>query len=598
MELTLSNIKAAIGSKYANKEACVELAEKIRVHQMGLVPKRLINDRRPQEPEEIKDYRAKIYVPKTKNPISKVIHSLEKIRRSQDWNVQYDEEAKKGIIFKGEDLRSYCEENYPGFTSLTNWAFSELLKNYLVDPNGIIAIVPEKMEVESNTDYIKPVARFFESGQICDYVEGEYAVLESKDKSWRTDSNGQKKITNGKIYYVVTDLAVARYDTYGNGALEVYEHNISKLPAFKIGGLIRERINNDTIYESRISGMVPDLDEAAREYSDLQAEVVQHIHSEKYIYTNGECPDCHGVGKVKTGVDKDGKPIWDTCKKCGGSGQYVNASPYGQYLISGAKAGELQLPAPPIGYIQKSTDIAKLQDERVKQHIYDALAAVNMEFLAESPIAQSGTAKAYDKDELNNFVNAIAEDIVRILDRVYYFICEYRYNTIIPSEEARMAMLPKINVPTRYDLLNTSAIMAELTAARTANVNPLILKQLEIDYARKQFCVQPEIGDLVAETFDLDPLFGIKEEDKMVMLQNNGIKQRDYIISCNIYAFVQRAVVENRDFYSRDLKAKRAILDKYAEEIEKEAEEAAKAAALSAFSQIDEEEEEEENNNE
>ena len=103
------------------------------------------------------------------------------------------------------------------------------------------------------------------------------------------------------------------------------------------------------------------LDEAAREYSDLQAEIVQHIHSEKYAYTNSECPECHGAGTVR---DKDGKNV--TCTKCHGTGSVLQVSPYGVHLINAAKAGEQQLPAPPIGYIQKSADIARLQDERVR----------------------------------------------------------------------------------------------------------------------------------------------------------------------------------------------------------------------------------------
>lgn len=566
--LTPTNVKQLTSTLYRNRAVCNILASKLKAHSYGTMPDALITDRRPSEPEEIKDYRKKIYVPITKKTISKVISSLEKIRRSQDWNIQYDADMVPKVIIEEETLQKYCELKYPIFGSITNWAFSELLRKYLLDANGIVAILPMKMPDE-NTDFVEPVIQFFDSDQIVDYAEDEYVVLKSRDTCTYTSPQGKKVYTTGAIYYIITTEQVARYEQINGGgdlqAVQVYDHNIGSLPAFKAGGVYYGRMNNDTIFESRLAGMVPSLDEAAREYSDLQAEIVQHIHSEKYAYTNSECPDCKGRGQL---ISEDGKQY--TCPRCGGQGSVLNTSPYGIHLIDAAKAGEQQLPAPPIGYIQKSADIARLQDERVRQHIYDALSAVNMEFLADTPIAQSGVAKAFDRDELNNFVNAIAEDIVRILDSSYFYINEYRNSYLVPDPEQRKAMLPKINVPTKYDILNTSNLMAELQAAKTANVNPVVLRELEIDYARKQFCTDPSIANIAECTFDLDPLFGIKEEDKMTMLSNNGISDIDYIISCNIQQFVRKAVYEHADFYKKTYQQKQEIIRKYAEEIKEQ----------------------------
>ncbi len=579
MVLTPQSVKEIVGGDlYPNRTLCVSLSEKLKTHAYGDVPKKLIEERRPNESEAIKSYREKIYVPITKRTMSKVISSLEKIRRSQDWNIQYDAKAKQSKIADGETLQDYCEIKYPHFSSITNWAFSVLMRSYLLDANGIVAIVPEKMQVKPE-EYVRPIALFFNSDQIVDYVEGEYAVLRSHDTSTYYTENGQKRNDNGAIYYVITPTQCCRYeqrsaakdDVIENG---IYQHNIGILPAFKCGGLYHSRVNNETIYESRISGMIPSLDEAAREYSDLQAEILQHIHSEKYMFANSTCPVCNGTGNesFKTGEkDEHGNDIYETkvCHHCHGRGSVTNVSPYGEYIINASKFGENAIPTPPIGYVNKSTDIAKFEDEHVRQHIYDALAAINMEFLAETPIAQSGTAKAYDKDELNNFVNAIAEDIVRILDNVYFFVNEYRYKIIVPNNDARKALLPKINVPTKYDILNTSTLMAELKAARDAQVNPMILRELEIDYAKKQFNTDPEVARMVEITFDLDPLFGMSDDAKMTMRQNDGITESDYIISCNIVAFVRRAMRDNDKFAEMDYGKQCAILKTYADEVKK-----------------------------
>lgn len=575
MTLTELNIKKMLAGQYLNKRACMDKAFELRTHADGIIPVNLINERRPNEPEEVKKYRTKIYVPKTKNPISKVIASLGKIRRSQDWNIQYDTNAVPTTIKEGETLQDYCELNYPTHTSVTNWAFDELLKAYLMDPNGIVAIIPEEIP-EDNNEYLRPVAKFFDSDQIVGYMEGDYIVLLSRDKStYRTKQDGQLVNTEGNIYYILTENEYVKYEQInakgGVKATQIYTHNIGELPAFKAGAAFYRRVNNDTIYESRIAGMVPDLNEAAREYSDLQAEILLHIHSEKYAYTNSECPVCKGKGVVMEKDPETGKQTSVPCKHCNGTGSVLNTSPYGIHLIQAAKAAEQQLPAPPIGYVQKTADIARLQDERVRQHIYDALAAVNMEFLAETPISQSGVAKQVDKDELNNFVNTIAEDIVRIMDKIYYFITEWRYSVIVPDKETRKAMLPQINVPTKYDLLSSNILIQELKDAAQGNPNPAIMRELQIDFAKKRFNTNLEVARMVETTFDLDPLFGITEENKMTILSNGGITKLDYIISSNIQQFVRRAIHEKgEDFYSLDYQKQMDLLKKYAEEVQKE----------------------------
>lgn len=598
--LTTEVVKSLIfGQRYHNQAKCVNLARKLSVHAKGICPTELISTRRPSEPEEIKEYRGKIYVAKTKNPVFKVTNSLEKIRRSQDWSIQYDAKAIPSSIAHGETLEDYCEYNYPAFTSITNWAFAELLRMSLIDANGFIVVMPEVAPADPS-QYVKPMAKFIESDQIINYHEGEYLVFKSRDTCEYRTASGKTIKTDGAIYYIITTTQIARYEQIsGKGEIQqaqIFDHNIGQLPAWKAGGLYLERVNNDTIFESRIDCMIPSLDEAAREYSDLQAEIVQHIHSEKYAYTNTECPECHGRGEIveldengRPKLDANGKPMKHTCKRCGGHGSVLNTSPYGVHLIDAAKAGELQLPAPPIGYIQKSADIARLQDERVRQHIYDALSSVNMEFLAEVPLSQSGVAKQVDRSELNNFVNSVAEDLVRNLDMVYYFINEYRYSYIISDPAKRKAMLPHINVPVKYDILDSTTLLNELATAHTQKVNPLIIKHMEIDYAKKQFNCNPEVAKAVETTFSLDPLFGIDEENKMVMLQNGGITKKDYIISCNIQAFVKRAMEDHADYSSMDSKRQMEILRGYAEEIQKANEEDRKASApIIDFNNIDE----------
>jgi hypothetical protein len=568
IELTADFVRSAIGIRHPNQKECEELANKLEIHAKGLKPEVLINKRRPSESEKVKDYRKEIYVPITKKSVGKVINSLSKIRRSQDWNIQYDGDSVPKTIKSDETLEAYCEKNYPKFTSLTNWAFNELLIRSLIDANSVCAVILKTLP-ENAAEYVKPEVEIFGSKQILSYSPDEYYALLSTEVA--VYKNGNNRSYQGKVYYIITDTQIARYEERGGRGLEqtlIYNHHFGELPVFKVGGVYFDRKNNDIIQESRIAPMIPFLDEAVREYSDLQAEIVQHIHSEKYIYTNTECPACKGTG-ISTEKDADGN--FKKCPKCNGTGNITSVSPYGEYLITaGRKLDEYQLPTPPIGYVQKSTDIAKLQDERVRNHIYDALSAINMEFLAETPLNQSGTAKEVDRDELNTFVNSVAEDIVMVLDRVYYFICRYRYSVIVPDKSKRDKMLPVIAVPERFDLLNTSVLVNDIQTAKNANVNPMLIKYMEIELARKKYNAEPQVAYEVECMFELDPLYGYSQDDKMTMLSNSGITERDYVISCNISQFIQKAFKDEKDFNKKSFDERKKIISGYAEEIIKE----------------------------
>jgi hypothetical protein len=542
-----------------NYKLTVDLAKKIAVHADGIVPERLIFKRRPSESEKIKDYRKEIYIPKTKNPISKVLNSLGKIRRSADWAVRYDKNKVPSVL-SDNTLEQYCEYNYPGFTSISNWVFTELLKRYLIDANSLVAIVPESIPSDS-TEYLNPIALLFSSEQILDYEEGHYAILKSNEITSYKSANGARSYMGG-VYYVLTDTYIIRYEQGLNKSLIEsynYGHNLGYLPVFNVKGLYLSYVNGGIVYESRISPMVPELDEAAREYSDLQAEVVQHIHSEKYIYTNTECAVCKGTGTAKDSAGMH------SCPNCNGTGSVLSTSPYGVHIIQAQrKLEEYELPTPPIGYVQKDVEIVKIQDERVRQHIYAALAAINMEFLAEVPLAQSGIAKEVDRDELNNFVSYIAEDIVAVMDSIYKGICDLRYSVAVSDAGKRDAMLPVVNVPERFDLLSANMLMAEISAMKQNNVDPLIVRSVELDYIKKKFNADPDIGNKLEAVLDLNPLPGLSADEKMSYYAEGVIREVDYVISANIERFVRTAIERDSHFFSKTYEDKLQVLEELA----------------------------------
>lgn len=537
----------------------------LRVHADGEVPEKLIKERRPSESETTLEYRKKIYVPKTKNPVGKVIRSLSKIRRSPDWAVKYDASEVPARIIEEETLEAYCELNYPGHKSVTNWAFSVLLKNNCIDANAVVAIFPLNVDAAKNNQYYKPQAMIFNSPNVIFFEEGaDYAVLQSSERSSliKTEENA----IAGKVFYVLTTTLFEKWEENEGNTFtktQFIQHNIGKLPAFKVRAEFFAQKENAVIQESRLRDMIPSLDEAAREYSDLQAAVVQHMHPLFWYFSSKACGHCSGTGKV---IDTSGpSPCSKSCTVCNGSGK-IKFSPYAHLEVDPPKLGEQATPAPPAGYIGRDVEIMKLQDERVRGHLFDALAAINMQFMDQTPLNISGKGKEVDREELTNFVYSVAEDLVWTIDQVYYFTNEWRNSVVVPDRVAREAMLPQVAVPSQFDLLPADYLMDGVSKAKSAKVNPILIAAMEEDYANKAFYNNPELSELISAYYELDPLPAMGIDEKNAMLMNKGITQEDYIISCYIVPFVKRAINEDATFLSKPLKERFDKMKAFAKE--------------------------------
>lgn len=556
--------------KYKAYDEAVELYKALKVHANGEMPEEIIEERRPSESERIKEYRKKIYVPITKPTVGKVITSLSKIRRSQDWSINYDPNNIPARVAgrADETLQAYCEDNYPYFRSVTNWAFSVLLKALEIDANAVEAIWPLEWDV-ADAAFLRPYSYIFHSDQVLDFSMDDYAVLQSADSYVYTVDG--RTYTNGLIIYIIDKVNIHRWVQYDMGykMREDWKrpHGLGFAPIRRLGGVFFKALDNIFLYESRIQAMVPRLDEAARIYSDLQAEIVQHVHSDKWIYVNTECRHCNGNGKIQL-ANQD----LCTCTQCEGRG-YVQTSPYSNIVLTPPSSMQQHnIPTPPAGYIQK-TDVALMVDKidiQVEKQIYGALSAINMEFLSNSPMNQSGLAKEVDKDELNNFVHSVAEDIVSVMDWTYFVINEYRYKDFVPNVEERRKMLPSIPVPEKFDLLSSVLLLDDLVKANQNKLSPVILNQMQLEYAAKKFYNDHQVKDELETVFELDPFPNISEEDKMVRLSNDGITRLDYVISSNIQQFVRRAMEENDKFGSLDMAQRKKIIEKYAKDVIKQ----------------------------
>ena len=538
-------------------EGYAEAYEEHLWHFNGTFPAKLLERRRPAEDQQILQYRKDSFQPMTKAPATKVYSSLQKIRKSPDWNVTRGDDIPR--IATGEDIYNYMYHHFPIFESIEKWTFNYFLKTDITDAGAVVITFPRNLDIQDN-EYLKPFSYIIECDDVYEFMPNEYIIWKSEEVSYYTD-NGKER--EGFVCYSMTKTNIQRYkQTSSDGSFVVdldYDHNLNILTCFPVGSVIKDTEDNLLIYETRVSGMIPALNEAICVYSDIQAERVQHLKSIMYSYQAQECKTCGGSGfSMYEGVASK-------CPTCKGEGTFP-LNPYEHVVIRPQNLGDNAPPTPPVGYIQKDTQVIVILQDTFKQLTYDGLSAINMEFLAERPINQAGIAKAMDVEETNNFVYSVGEDCVRAQELSTYHCALWRYSALGLSNEEFVKMLPTVNVPIHFDVVSDAVMLDEIARMSTAKVDATLIKASNIAYAKKKFSTSPEVADEVVSRMMLDPLSGMGEDQIMMGKQDGFISDVNLTIHYNINEFIDRAIEDNKNWIDFSKKQKKETMVKYANE--------------------------------
>lgn len=524
---------------------------------------RLILSRRPSEDLTIMFYRAMQYKPVTKTPISKVINTLRKIEKANDFRVDWSKSEVPASLSKENTLEAYCEEQFPAYGSVQNYVFQYLLREVIArDPNLLIGIRPEDEYGTEATDLPKPYIYVYNIEKQVYFKDGELAIIRCDEKHYYNDSDGRQR--EGNKYKVWTKDAIweVKQDDKKFFVDEApYIHNLGELPIWRPRGNVKLNKGFTPINNSFIDDMLPSLDNAAGEFSDLQAEVIQHIYSTMWYYEGQNCTICNGSGSVQ----KNGNKV--ECSKCKGEG-VMPKSPYKDMVIRPAKKnlGEQDVPTPPAGFVEKDVTIVKLQDERIQNHFLNALDAVSMRYLGESPLNQSGIAKRYDYEETFSFIYPVSRFVVEsILKKIYYFVNRLRYGNYIKDKTTLDKMLPSIAIPAQFEVMTEQMIAEEIKTLRDGKIDPIIVAEKEMDYAFKAFRDDKIKLSKVYLSKELNPFPSMSSQEILDSELAGTITKSDAVKSTYLPYFLEMAYQDNKLFYELDHDDQVKIIDSMVE---------------------------------
>lgn len=564
--------------KHKSYRHTVDHAEEMSVHLSGTKPEKLLKRVRPREDPAITAYRLQSYEPTTESTAGKALTITGKIFKSKTGAI------KPADGSDGQKLYQWGTVNYPVFNSVMNFLSEYGLKKTMEDPNGVFLVEPVELPKDEygnvdTTKQLEPIVTCFDSKDIW-LKTPQYVVFFIKYMETGVGNAARKEW----FFKYVDREAIFNFTMWTSDSTNyiidetfVYPHKFGEFPFWNTGGYYDTKMVG--LFKSYFYPAVPFWNKAITAASDLDGAFVSHLHPQKWEVAE-ECEfvqhtDHGDYPCIRGEIFDTVKVTRSQCSHCGGSGRKSVKGPHSTYQVARDKlvdgAGN-SLNQPPAGYIDVPTAATQMLVEREDRLLEQGLSALAMDIVTKIGNNQSGEAKSYDRSELFDFLQMVADLFYdKHLKNIFYFFGRYMF--INKSKEELATIEPTIIKPTEFDIRSTEVLTEQLKTAKGSSINAAYLQAKQIEVQNKDFSQHPELLPYLNLSVMLDPLAEQSRTDVNLMVLDGSVSKKTVIIHDNIREFVRKALEEDKGFADLEYSKQMEKLGQYAEEIQEQIEE-------------------------
>lgn len=540
---------------------CCDLYERMRVHtELDYVPEKLLKTKAPYEDEAQFQWRKDNIQPVTMPFFMRAMSTINRIFNKSNYSIKYT----------NEDQGKYFCDDLPIFGSIDDYAEQIIVPNKIIDPNGVVVIKPfllplkEEINVDESgnqvIDYIfddseeiQPIPVIYPCENIIDYVDGQYLLVLTEEKS--DVQFGNKIVNEGLVYeFYDTDIIykikqIGKKVDYAFSAPEIYyQHNIGSLPVQKLKGIPKTK-GTAVLYLSYFIYAIPNLDLAYYGMSNLDMSITSHIFPQKWEYVdrcdNAQCRNGFIDGFV------DDKPIKNICPDCNGTGNRIKTGPMNIKTIHKPDplggTDQIQLPNPALGFVDPPTGSLEFTYKLNRERIDDAFAHLNIDVSGTNVKGgnnDTAKGKEIDREELFSFLLRISNEVFSLVDFIIDNVGKMRY---LDKWEGAT-----VSPPVNFAMVSAQDLIKELTMAKGANIPDILLRELLNDFEDKRF-PQSNILHRMSDIVEYcDRLILYDTLQIATKLASNTVAKWEAILHDSIYTFILQEINLNPKFLDED----------------------------------------------
>jgi hypothetical protein len=525
--------------KYDAHESYVRVKSQAQRHTRYSSQNDVVSKARPNEPEEIQEYRKENYRQLT-------------YEGTQAWHAMLN----RIFVQTGVSLDSASNElsewlNRKPFViqgqrmSLFDWAFRYLLPISTEDPNALLVALPvnpnnPQISPNNDDDPLQPNQQagvdvlIVPSG---DRIPVHNDILAFKGGYILKEYKGE--VREVPYFYVADYMSWYSYEptTYdekiGKWNYQLfpwYAHNMDELP---INVLCGEIVDEGTYvyHESYFKVYFEYADEFISSFSDNQGVRLRFMHP-KVSMEPVSCMTCNGTTKVKS-YGPDGTPKMNVCSDCGGTGIMREAGPYGTYIRESEKTGGQNF----MTFHTPDVDILKMSYDVCFDLLQKGKNARGIDLLQN--VAESGVAMEKRLEKLQDTIQQVATGFIDVLERFLWQV----ENILVLNSEQR----PYIERPKNFTLKTASMVCKEMEECPAAARMHKYFEYVGIEFRGDQ--VLQRIHRLAAMW---SPLFLMNDEEIKTKVAILGAFKTNDVIKKEYALTVFQRLSEDNDFMVTD----------------------------------------------
>lgn len=536
------------------QEEIIERYKALKNHFSDDYPELFLESTRPNEDEWMKKYRRHVWECPTHPAISRVENLLHKIRQADDFRISFEESEVETSIPKERAFKKYLTSDMPVVGNLEDWTFQLFQKTYLSDPNALVFVGPDVNELEYTEDFSRPYPQIICSKQILK-VSDTYAFFEiGHYEDYHKEERTAIGIDKTSVWIIKWN-AKDQVDEQIKYDLIIRPNVWKEYPIKKVGTIASEIEDKTVVWDSILTGALSSWNIALRRADDNEIIWIKYAYPKEWEISSGTCKTCRGFGYILGQNNTQSE-----CKSCGGAGNISTETPFNKLVINATKANALNpdvptIPVPPMGIVERPLDVIKEFRAEIEIQIERGFKALGLENLFQVPLSTSGESKIQDKKEVHTFLYQIAV----VYTSMYEWVALQCHNQIygplstsgVVNIEKAIKALPKVTIPTEFDILSASAISDSLALAKDKGFGPEIINGLERDLLVKQYGENSDAVRRQSILNILDPLPNLKPDEKALYKEAGLVSELDALISVKLPAYINRLVATDPKWWEK-----------------------------------------------
>lgn len=438
---------------------------------------RFLFSRHPREAETTRQWRFSQYRARTKRPFLQLCELIGSLVFKQG---QYsfdsdDQETKEYILSQQFDSRGF---------NLFEYYNRVLYPSMYEDPNGFIVHIPVP---HSDDEPVKVDIYHVPIVNVLHFDRGNLIYKKDDLVYWLTDN----EITTFK-----KDIQTGNYFEFG----VPYAHYFGFMPACIWGGIW----NSEGFFNSFFDKAIPIADDYIGSYSAEQ--MIDKEASHPYItMAKKVCPTCQGTKSKQVPCEScpNGHELID-CDTCGGTGE-ISWNPADRY-----EASKEDMEYDLVKIINPSPEFNKYHHEKNNEIMQQILASLDLLLIDQ---AQSGAAKAIDKENLKLFASTINE---RLFSRIEFSIkCIFGFRNVRNTNGVLKPNFKEFKLlkPISFEIKTEEDLLQEVADAQTASLPVTIRKKSLMQYIGTRYANDEELLKKTKLVLDFDPLATYTDEE-------------------------------------------------------------------------------------